>query len=151
MLVPWARGPRVDPRRPAVARACRRRSVRSWGSGGGRWLQGVSRLSLAAATAVGTTTFAPMTATSVTAGSGAGPGGGGRGASFASVLGHALSQVNGLQVGADQAAQALAAGGGNDLATAVIAAEKANLSLQLAVTVRNQAIGAYQQLMQMQV
>lgn len=108
-------------------------------------------MSLAAATAVGTTTFAPMTATSVTAGSGAGPGGGGRGASFASVLGHALSQVNGLQVGADQAAQALAAGGGNDLATAVIAAEKANLSLQLAVTVRNQAIGAYQQLMQMQV
>ncbi len=70
---------------------------------------------------------------------------------FAAVLGRALQSLNSTQLGADAAAQQLAAGNGNDLATAVIAAEKANLSLQLAVEVRNRVVGGFQQLMQMQV
>ena len=73
------------------------------------------------------------------------------GSTFASVFRHAFQAVNGLQLGANTAAQQLAAGGGTDLATAVIAAEKANLSLQLAVEVRNRVVSGYQQLMQMQV
>ena len=73
------------------------------------------------------------------------------GRTFASVFSHAFQAVNGLQLGANAAAQQLATGGGTDLATAVIAAEKANLSLQLAVEVRNRVVSGYQQLMQMQV
>lgn len=71
--------------------------------------------------------------------------------SFAALLRGALQGLVALQQQASGAAAQLAAGNTADLATAVIDAEKANLSLQLAVEVRNRAIAAYQQLMQMQV
>jgi len=73
------------------------------------------------------------------------------GAGFGQVLSQALSGLNSLQVGADTAAGQLASGNSADLATAVVAAEKANLGLQLAVEVRNRVVSAYQQIMQMQV
>jgi flagellar hook-basal body complex protein FliE len=73
------------------------------------------------------------------------------GAGFAGVLSQALSGLQGLQAQADASAQQLASGQGQDLAQAVIAAEKANLGLSLAVEVRNRAISAYQQIMQMQI
>ena len=70
---------------------------------------------------------------------------------FGQVLQQAISGLNSLETGADAAAGQLASGNSADLATAVIAAEKANLGLQLAVEVRNRAVSAYQQIMQMQV
>ena len=73
------------------------------------------------------------------------------GSGFGQVLSQALSGLNALQNGADTAATQLASGNSTDLATAVVAAEKANLGLQLAVEVRNRAVSAYQQIMQMQV
>jgi flagellar hook-basal body complex protein FliE len=76
---------------------------------------------------------------------------GGGGGSFAAALGQALSGLSSLQSQADASAQMLAGGQENDVATAVIAAEKANLALSLAVQVRNDAISAYQQIMQLQV
>lgn len=79
------------------------------------------------------------------------PASGGGGAGFGQVLSQALSGLNSLQVGADTAAGQMAAGNTADLATAVIAAEKANLGLQLAVEVRNRVVSAYQSIMQMQV
>lgn len=69
---------------------------------------------------------------------------------FGQVLSQAMSGLNNLQTSADQAATALAHGNSADLATAVVAAEKANLGLQLAVEVRNRALAAYQQIMQLQ-
>jgi flagellar hook-basal body complex protein FliE len=87
---------------------------------------------------------------SAAATSGSGGGSGGDGASFGRVLADALDGLNRLQLQADAAEQALAAGQG-DVTSVVIAAEKAGLALQLAVALRNKAIEAYQQVMQMQV
>ncbi len=83
--------------------------------------------------------------TSAASGSSAGSGG------FAGLLSQALSGLASLQTQADTAAQQLATGQSGDIATAVVAAEKANLAMSLAVQVRNQALSAYQQIMQMQV
>ncbi len=93
----------------------------------------------------------PPTLPSLSASGGATPSSGNGGTGFGQVLAQALSGLNALQVGADSAAGRLAAGNSSDLASAVIAAEKANLGLQLAVEVRNRAVSAYQQIMQMQV
>ena len=82
-------------------------------------------------------------------GASAAPGGGAT--SFAGVLGQALAGLDGLQAAADTASQQLASGQASDIATAVVAAEKANLGLSLAVQIRNQALSAYQQLMQLQI
>ncbi len=87
-------------------------------------------------------------APAVTAGQ---PGPKASGAGFGGVLAHAVAGLNALQQAADTAATQLASGKAADLATAVVAAEKANLGLQLAVQVRNRAISAYQQIMTMQI
>lgn len=80
-------------------------------------------------------------ATSATSGSGGG--------GFGNVLKDALSGLNSLEQGANAATQAMASGQSQDVATAMVAIEKANLGLQLAVEARNQALSAYQQMMQM--
>ncbi len=74
--------------------------------------------------------------------------GGGQG--FASLFGQALGSLGALQNQADAAAQQLGSGQSSDVASAVIAAEKANLGLDLAVQVRDKAISAYQAIMQLQ-
>lgn len=74
--------------------------------------------------------------------------GGGQG--FAALFGQTLGSLNGLENQADTAAQQLASGQTSDMATAVIAAEKANMGLDLAVQVRDKAISAYQAIMQLQ-
>jgi len=79
------------------------------------------------------------------------PSGATGGAGFGQALQQAIAGLNSLETGADTATTALAAGNTADLATAVVAAEKANLGLELAVQVRNRAISAYQQIMQMQI
>ena len=68
---------------------------------------------------------------------------------FGNVLSQALSGLNGMEQSANSAAQAMANGQSQDVATAMVAIEKANLGLQLAVEARNQALNAYQQMMQM--
>jgi len=85
------------------------------------------------------------------AGAAAGGGAVQAGGGFAQTLGKAVDALNQLEQGASAAAQRLAQGSVADLSVAVIAAEKANLALALAVEVRNKAIASYQQLMQMQV
>jgi flagellar hook-basal body complex protein FliE len=71
-------------------------------------------------------------------------------AGFGQALSSAIDSLNASQLQADQAAQALADGGG-DIAGAMIATEKASLQLQFAFAVRNRAVSAYQQIMAMQV
>ena len=73
------------------------------------------------------------------------------GADFGEVLRRAVGAVDELQRDASRAAVTLASGGSVDLARTVVAIEKANVSLQLAVQVRNKLLEAYQELMRMSV
>lgn len=72
-------------------------------------------------------------------------------ASFQMLLTGALQQVNELQLNAEATANLLAAGGDIDFHQVTAAAEKANLSLQLTIQIRNKIIEAYQEIMRMQV
>ena len=77
--------------------------------------------------------------------------------SFGQYMIDALKKTNALQQHSDamNAAfamnAALAAGEVDDISQVVIAAQKAELSLQLTMQVRNKALSAYQELMRMQV
>lgn len=71
--------------------------------------------------------------------------------SFASVLQNAIDQVNTSQNDADTMTQKLINGQNVDLSQVMIAQQKANITLQTAVEVRNKVIDAYQEIMRMQV
>ncbi|GAB6152503.1 flagellar hook-basal body complex protein FliE [Desulfosporosinus burensis] len=71
-------------------------------------------------------------------------------ADFSKFLSDALGQVDALQTKADVASLELATGQVQDLSEAMIALEKANLSLSLAVSTRDKVIDAYNQVMRMQ-
>ncbi len=73
------------------------------------------------------------------------------GEGFGDALGRALAQVNGLQVEAQDAASALAAGQPVDMTKTLVTIEKANISFQFAMQVRNKLLEAYQEMMRMQV
>lgn len=70
---------------------------------------------------------------------------------FSSFLKDALNKVNSTQLEAQQATVDLVAGKTDDFHTPVIAAEKASLTLGLAVTVRNKVLEAYHEIMRMQI
>jgi len=70
--------------------------------------------------------------------------------SFAETLGDALQKVDGMQVEADQQAEKVALGGGN-LHEMSLALEKADVSMRLAMKVRNKMLDAYQEIMRMSV
>ena len=70
--------------------------------------------------------------------------------SFAGELGKALGEVDKLQVDADQQAKMVAEGGGN-LHEMSIALEKADISMRLAMKVRNKLVDAYNEIMRMSV
>ena len=71
--------------------------------------------------------------------------------SFGQYMIDALQKTNALQKQSDAMNAALAAGEVDDISQVVIAAQKAELSLQLTMQVRNRALSAYQELMRMQV
>ena len=73
------------------------------------------------------------------------------GKSFADTLKEAVSSVNELQKSSDKFAQNVATGKTDDVAGAMIAAEKADIALRVMVQVRNKIIDAYQEVMKMQV
>ncbi len=70
---------------------------------------------------------------------------------FGEYLKNALGEVNSLQKESDNMSKALAAGQVEDISQVVIAAEKADIALQLTLAVRNKAVEAYQEIMRMQV
>jgi flagellar hook-basal body complex protein FliE len=74
---------------------------------------------------------------------------GGGGAGFGEALRQALGRVNDLQQGADRAAQAFSVGETRDVAGTLIAVEKANLSFQLTLQIRNKLLEAYQEIVRM--
>lgn len=71
--------------------------------------------------------------------------------SFGEFLSDALHTTNTLQQDSARLNAALAAGKLDDVSQAVVAAEKADIALQLTLQVRNRAVEAYQELMRMQV
>ncbi|MGI6657768.1 MAG: flagellar hook-basal body complex protein FliE [Desulfobulbus sp.] len=72
-------------------------------------------------------------------------------ASFGTLLRNMVDQVNQKQQNADLAVQKIHGGGEKNLHDAMIAMEKADLSLRYMVQVRNKAVEAYQEIMRMQV
>ncbi len=71
--------------------------------------------------------------------------------SFASMLNKALGEVNATQVDGYNAMQGIATGEVKNLQEAVQKIEEAELSLKLALEVKNKAISAYKEVMRMQV
>jgi flagellar hook-basal body complex protein FliE len=70
---------------------------------------------------------------------------------FGKALGEALSQLDGLQRQADAQSAQLASGEPVELHEVMLAQDRASLSMQLAVQVRNKLTEAYQDIMRMQV
>jgi flagellar hook-basal body complex protein FliE len=69
---------------------------------------------------------------------------------FGSVLSGAIEQVQQLQQGAAKSVEGLLSGDGTDIHTAMIATEKADLAFETTLAIRNKAVAAYQQLMNLQ-
>lgn len=69
---------------------------------------------------------------------------------FGSLISDAIGDVNSLQRQAGDAVRGLISGSGVDVHQAMIATEKASMSFELALAVRNKAVQAYQQVMGLQ-
>ena len=72
------------------------------------------------------------------------------GESFASILSNAVSGVNQLHDDAASQVSNLVQGGGGDLNNVMVAVEKADVSFQLMMQVRNKIVSAYQDIEKMQ-
>lgn len=70
---------------------------------------------------------------------------------FATVLKDSIEKVNKVQGEADQAIQGLAKGEVKNIHDTMIAIEKANLSFNLMLQVRNKLLAAYEEVMRTQV
>jgi len=70
---------------------------------------------------------------------------------FGTVLQKAIQEVDALQKQGEEASIGLLTGQVQDVHTAVIALEKASLSMSLTVEVRNKVLDAYQEMMRMQI
>ena len=69
---------------------------------------------------------------------------------FAGMLKSMVQQTSALDEQAAQAVTGVLSGQGVDIHDAMIATQKADMAFQLALEVRNKAVGAYQQMMNMQ-
>jgi flagellar hook-basal body complex protein FliE len=70
---------------------------------------------------------------------------------FGKLLNDAIEKVNGSQVESNKMTEALMNGEIDNLHQVMVTAEKASITLQTAVEVRNKVIEAYQEVMRMQV
>jgi len=71
--------------------------------------------------------------------------------SFSNILKESINEVNNTQVSAYNAMQDIATGKVENLQEAVKKIEEAELSLKLGLEVKNKALGAYKQVMAMQI
>jgi|SRR5450756_1132029 len=69
---------------------------------------------------------------------------------FGGVLKNALQQVNQLSGGAEQQIGNFLQGGNSDMSSVMVAVEKADVSFQLMMQVRNKIVNAYQDIEKMQ-
>ncbi|MBS4536057.1 flagellar hook-basal body complex protein FliE [Clostridium sp. D2Q-14] len=70
---------------------------------------------------------------------------------FGEFLNNALSNVNSLQKQSEYLKNMLAVGEVDNIHSAVIASEKADLALQLTLNIRNKVMDAYKEIMRMQI
>ena len=70
---------------------------------------------------------------------------------FGKALNDQMQNINTLQGNANQAQEAYATGGDIEIHTVMLATEKADMALQLAMQVRNKAVSAYQEISRMSV
>ena len=70
---------------------------------------------------------------------------------FGGLLQQKLREVNELQLKSDELTEQFIAGGSVELHDVMLAAEQANLALQLTVQIRNKLIDAYQEISRMQI
>lgn len=73
------------------------------------------------------------------------------GISFSDYLKQALDYVSNLQLDADKASEDFALGNTDNIHDVLIAAEKADISLQFTMQVRNKIMDAYSEIMRMQI
>jgi flagellar hook-basal body complex protein FliE len=73
------------------------------------------------------------------------------GSSFADVLSEAVTEVQRLQGEADTAIRQLVSGEVKDVTEAMVAIEKADVSFQTMMAIRNKIVAAYEEVMRMQV
>lgn len=71
--------------------------------------------------------------------------------SFSDFLNNAISEVNNLQIQSEQLNEAFAMGKNDNIHQVMIAAEKADMALQLTIQLRNKVMEAYQEIMRMPV
>ncbi len=81
----------------------------------------------------------------------AGSAGAGEGVSFKDVLSDAVGEVQRLQNDADTAIRQLVSGEVKDITDAMVAIEKADVSFQTMMAVRNKIVAAYEEVIRMQV
>ena len=72
-----------------------------------------------------------------------------KGSGFDNVINDALNKVSQVQNDVDKAVNELATGG--DITNAVLAVEKADMTFQLMVEIRNKLLTSYKEIMRMQV
>ncbi|WP_034552232.1 flagellar hook-basal body complex protein FliE [Carnobacterium funditum] len=70
--------------------------------------------------------------------------------SFAGMIEQAMGNLNDKQLAADQAVQSLAAGDADNLHTVMIRTSEAQLTLDLALQIRNKGLEAYNEVKNMQ-
>jgi flagellar hook-basal body complex protein FliE len=73
------------------------------------------------------------------------------GTSFGDVLENAIQQVSNLQQEAGSESQKLLTGNTQDIHSAMVALQKADVSFQMMMQVRNKLVSAYQEIMKTQV
>ncbi|WP_394232535.1 flagellar hook-basal body complex protein FliE [Niallia oryzisoli] len=71
--------------------------------------------------------------------------------SFSSFLKDSIEKVNQAQVESDKLTEKLALGQNVDLHQVMIASQKASITMQMTLEIRNKAVEAYQEMMRMQV
>lgn len=71
--------------------------------------------------------------------------------SFKDLLKKAVNDLNSSQVGANESIKNLATGGEDNLHDVIISMEKASMTLQYAIQIRNKLLEAYQSVIQMQI
>lgn len=77
------------------------------------------------------------------------PASSGSGTDFVQTLQETMQKVDGLQTEAEKQVEGMVTGQGADVHSAMIAVEKADLSFQLMMQIRNKIVDAYQQISQM--
>lgn len=73
------------------------------------------------------------------------------GLSFSEILNNAISKVNDLQLESDKLTDEFATGKTDNIHQVLIAAEKADVALQLTMQIRTKILDAYKEIMNMQI